>query len=370
MHRRLLLLVISLAVALGLAEGLVRLTDLAPQVGTFQVGRYRLSGNPALGYEPVPDYAYDGEVTGLSAYAGRANSLGFRDREHPVTKPTGTLRVLVLGDSIAEGMRIDEFDAILHRQLESRLRERKLPVEVLGFAVSGYNTGQEVETLASKGLAFSPDLVLVAYCHNDRRHADGAILATLLDRRDGRDGGWVGRLRSHPRLLESALFRLVAWRVLAPPDEAAGIYGRDPLEPLRSADRERARAGYPTLFADTVTAGFFRLARLGNQDGFATVVAIFPHLKRLAEHPLRDEHTWVRQRAEEVGLGVIDLWAAMRSCEARGVDIALDKLHPSAGGHACAAAALANELGPRLEVRLQRRPASTRPGSPPGPSGG
>jgi lysophospholipase L1-like esterase len=366
MFRRLLLLAPSLLVALLLAEGMVRLSGLAPDVGSFQIGRYRLSANPALGYEPVPNFAYDGEVTGMLAYAGRANSLGFRDREHPVAKPAGTLRVLVLGDSIADGMRIDDGEAILHRQLERRLRERGLAVDVLNFAVSGYNTGQEVETLASKGLAFAPDLVLVAYCHNDRRHADGAILATLIDR----EGGGQGSLRSDPRLLTSALFRLIAWRVLAPPDTEVGIYGRDTLRPLRQSDRDQARQRYPAIFADTVSRGFFRLARLSHQHGFQSVVAIFPQLNRLSTYPLEDEHVWVRERAEEVRLGVVDLLPAFRRCEARGVTVGLDKLHPTVEGHACAADALADALAPRL-ARIAHRATTPVPpvvGAPPNPT--
>ena len=55
-------------------------------------------------------------------------------------------------------------------QLEQLLKQQGVAAEVLSFAVSGYNTRQEVATLAGRGLAFHPDLVLLAYCLNDRQN--------------------------------------------------------------------------------------------------------------------------------------------------------------------------------------------------------
>jgi lysophospholipase L1-like esterase len=39
--------------------------------------------------------------------------------------------------------------------------------EVINFAVPGYNTVMEVETLKEKGLAYDPDAVIVLFCGND-----------------------------------------------------------------------------------------------------------------------------------------------------------------------------------------------------------
>ena len=36
-------------------------------------------------------------------YEIRTNSLGFRDIEHPISKPPGELRIIVIGDSFVEG---------------------------------------------------------------------------------------------------------------------------------------------------------------------------------------------------------------------------------------------------------------------------
>jgi len=37
-------------------------------------------------------------------YEIRTNSLGFRDIEHPLSKPPGELRIMAIGDSFTEGM--------------------------------------------------------------------------------------------------------------------------------------------------------------------------------------------------------------------------------------------------------------------------
>ena len=100
------LVVASLAVALGLAEAIVRLGGLAPAVVRLERDGYRLSDNTRLAYEPVP--GFDGR-----------NSMGFRDREHEAVKPDEVYRILVLGDSIAEGFGGIQAEAIFTARLQA-----------------------------------------------------------------------------------------------------------------------------------------------------------------------------------------------------------------------------------------------------------
>ncbi|HEX2224484.1 MAG TPA: SGNH/GDSL hydrolase family protein, partial [Thermoanaerobaculia bacterium] len=165
--------------ALAIGEGVVRLAGAAPEVAEVQHGRLRLSANPRLLFEPVPALEYDGPPSSAYEYRGISNSLGYRDRERSLAKPPGVYRIVVIGDSIAAGYQVERTEDVFPALLEAALREEGRGaggIEVLNFGVTGYNTAQEVETLRSRALRFDPDLVILAYCHNDRRPPDPRIL--------------------------------------------------------------------------------------------------------------------------------------------------------------------------------------------------
>jgi hypothetical protein len=99
------------------------------------------------------------------------NSAGMRDREHALSKPAGTLRVAVLGDSYAEAFQVPvekNFCSVLEAELNRSAATDGLHVEVLNFGVSGYGTAQQLATLRHRVWAFHPDVVLLAfYAGND-----------------------------------------------------------------------------------------------------------------------------------------------------------------------------------------------------------
>src|SRR5262249_1154366 len=71
-------------------------------------------------------------------------------------------RVLVLGDSFTEGVQVGEDDLFTARM------ERADPhLEVWNAGVGGYGTVQEYLYLATDGLKFHPDLVLLMFYEND-----------------------------------------------------------------------------------------------------------------------------------------------------------------------------------------------------------
>lgn len=95
------------------------------------------------------------------------NSRGLRDREYPYTKPVGTRRLLVLGDSFTWGYGVAD-DEIFTEVLERRFQEKRQPWEVLNTGVSGWSTDQEYLFLVDEGFRYQPDLVVLAfYTFND-----------------------------------------------------------------------------------------------------------------------------------------------------------------------------------------------------------
>jgi hypothetical protein len=94
------------------------------------------------------------------------NSDGLRDREHAKTKPAGTIRIAVLGDSFVEAMHLpmeQTFWSLLERKLSECNALPGKQIEVINFGVSGYGTAQELMTLRQKVWDYSPDVVVLAF---------------------------------------------------------------------------------------------------------------------------------------------------------------------------------------------------------------
>jgi lysophospholipase L1-like esterase len=315
----------TLAVCLGLAAALVcgevvmRFAG-APEVAPVRRGRFQLSADPRLLFEPVPHLKYHGDPTEFYEYEGESNSLGYRDREHEVAKPPGTYRIAVLGDSIAAGYRIARTEDAFPVRLETLLRAAGLPVEVLSFAVTGYNTEQEVETLRVRALQFAPDLVLVAYCHNDRRQPDARILELLREARGSRNV--VPPLSEADRILtHSALYRFIRYGV------------------LQAADRQKEEAA-EVQGGDTVERSLHELAQIGRKEEFPVLLAVFPYLPQPYDRKHSQQHDWLAGISQREGLYYLDLRPAFRDCGPPLDELRFDRYHPTGAGHACAAAAM------------------------------
>jgi lysophospholipase L1-like esterase len=308
--------------ALLTAEIAVRLFGLAPEVAFIQKGRFRLSRNPGIGYEPVPGLDYGGEELSYFDYRGRSNNLGYRDYDHPLRKPPGAYRIVVLGDSIAAGLKVLEYERTFPAILERELRRRGLRVEVINFGVSGYNTQQEVETLKEKGLQFRPDLVLLAYCLNDTGRPGGGLLEVLLEQERHQRG--LNLTRINPYLAMSALYRFVRYRALAPAGEKS-----------RRAD----------LTDDTVERSLQELSRLARQGGFGVLVAVFPYIENLEGYPLGEHHEIMRTLSAAQSFHHLDLLPAFQRCAAASAEpVGFDPFHPTPYGHICAATAMADYI--------------------------
>jgi len=176
----LLVMLVSLAVFFGLAEGLARLGGYAPDTAQVQVFRQEFERSDFAATElfmPSPSRVWDvrpGFVGHRTDWGTRnwvtisINSQGRRDKEVSLQKPAGTFRIAILGDSVAFGDRVEAKDDFA-TQVEWTLnaRSRSLRYEVLNFSVPGYGTWQELAVLREKALGYDPDLVVLAFVMND-----------------------------------------------------------------------------------------------------------------------------------------------------------------------------------------------------------
>ncbi len=109
----------------------------------------------------------------------QVNRLGFRDREHEVQKPAGTVRIAVLGDSYIEALQVAD-NATFSRVLEAQLNEQRAAddphYEVLSFGIAGWGSAQELLALRHYVWQFDPDVVLLAFlAGNDVRNNSMAL---------------------------------------------------------------------------------------------------------------------------------------------------------------------------------------------------
>lgn len=327
--KEVLLFVVSLFVAILLGEAAIRTLDLAPKAIDVAEGRYRVSTNARLGYEPIPNLQYTGEDLYNYNWRGDTNRLGFRARDYPTIRKAGTQRIGVVGDSIAEGLWIETYAKTFPGVMESSLSERGIAAEVLNFGLVGYNTRQEVEAVRHFLLPFSPDVVVLQYCLNDRERNDGELLSRLLAKE--RESGGLSPVAFGGAMARSALWRYLRFKAFPV------LLSKGPeIDPDRR---------FKALADDTVEESLRELGAMLKAQSLPGLVVIFPHLGSLAEYQFREEHEAIRRIAEDVGLRVLDLQPAFLECERQlGAQLSLDEYHPNEAGHHCAGKAIAAEL--------------------------
>jgi len=321
------LLLAALVLSLLLAEVTVRVVGAAPVVAPIAKGRFQLSPNPKIGYEPIPNVGYDGKSLEFFQYRGTSNRRGYRGPAYSDAKPPGIYRIAVFGDSVTEGIGIDDYEDLYTAKLERKLREAGVDAQVMNFGVSGYNTQQEVETLKDKAVRLDPDLVLLAYSLNDTAGPGYWILRSLLlDLNDKeRVHSFDEDLIRH--LTKSALYRFVRFRLLAP-----------------DADDEKYREYKKYMTDNSVEEYVGELARVSESSDFKAVVVVFPQFtdRTFTAYRHNEDHAYIRSIAEAQDQRVFDLLPAFTTCrkEVEG-SLHRDNLHPNKRGHTRAADAIA-----------------------------
>lgn len=138
------------------------------------------------------------------------NAVGFRDRDHGLAKPAGTLRIAVLGDSYAEAVQVPReqtFWALLEEQLGECSAVGGRQVEVLNFGISGFGTAQELLTFRHYARHYQPDIVLLAFVpgndvRNNSRRLEPVQVRPFFEW-DGRELRLDAAFREHPDFVKA-----------------------------------------------------------------------------------------------------------------------------------------------------------------------
>lgn len=157
----------------GVARWYVKRIYIDPHKKLVPMSRF----DPVLGWTKTPNVKrriaraeYDVEIA--------FNSKGLRGPERDYAKPPRTHRILILGDSFAEGYYAEEPQtaaAVLERALDNRGCG---PVEVINGGTLGYSTDQEYLFYRDEGGKYGAETVLLFFYSNDLYHNTRAELGT------------------------------------------------------------------------------------------------------------------------------------------------------------------------------------------------
>ena len=131
----------------------VLFTSIAPKEFAF-------TPHPYLSYYPTPNYR-----KGLTSH----NSLGYRNDEFPLEKPSGVYRIVALGGSSTYDVSIKDNANTFTAQLERLLKDDYgyQNVQVINAGVPGYNSWEILVNLEFRVLDLDPDLIIIYEGTND-----------------------------------------------------------------------------------------------------------------------------------------------------------------------------------------------------------
>ncbi len=303
------------------------------------------------------------------------NALGMRDEEYSVTKPSGTFRIALVGDSIAAGWGVDNglgFEAVLEQVWNERVVKGSIPgldpppypppqggrvsdfrpkedgkpsplagkgrvggrgesdgarnaphIEILNFAVPGHAPGQRWEHFTRVGWQTAPDLILF----------EGTLA----------DLGWDERrlriLIPRGLGLEAPVYR----------DVLAGIGITSDLTPDEL--KARLRPHREAILRDV----YRRVVGDCRERGVPVAWVLLPRVGKPVD---AEDRARIMRLARDAGFDrTLDLSDAFDALPTSSIAIAPDDFHPNARGHAL----LARRIDAALVEFLSSSARSSRP---------
>lgn len=346
---------------LFLAEMVLRVTEAVP-VRTLEYATPEMwSQNPGPLF---PGQTYTDRFKRTLPYKVTVNNLGFRGaKDYPLQKPSGTFRILCLGDSYTFGAYVDD-NQTWPAQLESVLHEKhpERALEVINAGVSGFTIVDELDFVKEQGLRLDPDLVVVAFVLNDladlTRHVSSREALRRASMQDSESP--LGPLKEHLRqtAIYNALFLIKAW--------ALKTTGSDPtvqevdirhlLKPVYDSETLELFERYKTQLAE--------LKRVLDQRGTPLVMMIFPYWEQISQGATDQAQRRLADITRELRIPTVDLLLPYRRYDphARKFFHMPWDHHPSARGYRTAARELAAGLESMLNTEGQPPAPVAAPG--------
>jgi len=269
------------------------------------------------------------------------NALGYRGPAHPRERDAGRTRLLLLGDSVAFGLEVDDDQTLAHH-----LERSPEAYEVVNLSVPGFGTDQELLKLTREGLAYEPDVVILNFCGaNDL--VDNTLPAFLYNGAHAKPFFRIeaGKLRLHQDHLRlTRRERLGLWL-----SERSFLYAAVTSHlgaEARAAEREARRREIPhweTLINDTLrepepalnlTARLVRrMAELLEPRGIHLLVLGYP-VRKTFDAERQDLAGELARRLAKAGIPFVHMGERFRSRGLTYGEVASDGLgHLNPAGH-------------------------------------
>lgn len=285
------------------------------------------------------------------------NRWGMRDREYALEKPSGTIRIAILGPSHVMGSGVadgETFEAVL----EARLNQsggRASAYEVLNFGVGDYSLLQELALLDERVLAFQPDVVLIT---------NSPIIDQPISKH-------LRQVIERGAAIPYEDLRSILAEAGVPPDRSHGF--PVPFSMLRRLAREsnvavrmpwwEANVRLQKRMSDIITWALQHIAETSRRAGATPAYVALDVVRELPRDPAP-----VLKRAKQTGFVVLDLLDVYDGLDPAALRVAEWDNHPNASGHQLIADRLYTEITRRatelgLEPHVAATTVSTRSGT-------
>jgi hypothetical protein len=306
------MLALTLALIAGAVEPYVRLVEDDGMQFDLEMWKYAksvkvISDDPRIGHEHRPKA--DAFLMGARV---TTNSAGFRDEEIPIEKRPGSIRIMMLGDSVLFGWGAKQDETVAAR-LRQAWRSASRDIDVINTGVGNYNTTMEVEFFFTRGYRYKPDIVVLNYFINDAEPIPPYNYS------------WIGRVSA-------------AWV----------FYGSrlDVVErELRLGQQTDWRTFYKELYDDTSNRGNWRVAEASirklaaycHDHGIKLLIVNYPELRPFPEVQRR-----LAALAAELGVPYLDLLDSVRGEPPEKLWVTPPDPHPNGYAHGLFAKAIEN----------------------------
>jgi len=254
------------------------------------------------------------------------NRGGFRDTDHPLAKPPGRTRIILLGDSFSFGEGVRDGRTFFDRLVAHSSRDHAGSVEWINMALSGMDAVTSRNLFRETAAAYRPDLVIFQWNTNDIDAADPEHMKNI-----GRD--YARMVGDAQRIRWSALYRYV-WLSLH-----RLALSRRMIE--MQTDPERMRASF-----DQVA----ELAREVEARSAGFVVLIFPELVAFDTYPYREVVDALERFLDERDIAYLDVLPALMQHPAADLWVHPTDHHPNALAHRL----VFREMKSHLDAWLER----------------
>ncbi len=271
------------------------------------------SEDSSIGHEHTPNTS--GIYMGVPV---TINSAGNRDRDYPLLKPDGGLRIMMLGDSLTFGWGVkveDTFSDQLETLLNNGASAGK--TEVINTGVGNYNTSMQVSAFLRNGHKFNPDVIILNYFINDAEPTPQRKKNSFTE-------------YSYAAVMLAGAFDTVSRLYLGKSDWKkyyADLYREDQPGWLQAK------------------AAVAQLAAYCREKGIKLMMVNLPELHELSPYPFTEVNAKLAQVADQFSIPFHDTLPALSPEQPQSLWVSPTDAHPNAKADAIIAAEIAAAIG-------------------------